>query len=325
MQREKIFIFGKILEDNIISTNLQFKTDGFCLPLREKTLVSNCLTSLGGGGANVAMGFKKLGFLPLVLGMVGKDESGEKARSILKNAGIRTDFIGASKLLTGKSIIILAKSKSHVALVYPGANQSIKAADIEINKIKSCRWWYVLSWGNNDAHIAKKIAEYKQKLGVHLAFNPGKIQLDNPNHISSLIKATDILFVNEKELETLLNKKIETSDYKKALVEVVGLGPKIVVLTLGSEGSMVYNGAHFYEAPIMTVKVADGLGAGDAYSSAFLAWFIKSGRIDEAIKAGTINSAYVVSKNGAQSGQLSKKELADLVKKEKIYVRISSV
>ena len=183
----------------------------------------------------------------------------------------------------------------------------------------------MFSWGNNDVKISRYLARTKQKFGIHLAFNPGRIQLENSKNISSLISATDILFLNEKELEMLLNKKLTPADYKEALIQAVGLGPKIVVLTLGKDGSMAYNGAHFYEAQVYPIRVADGLGAGDAYSSAFLAWFIRTGRIEEAIIAGTLNSAHVVSESGSTNGQLDIKDLAKLMRKEKVKVQVSQL
>jgi sugar/nucleoside kinase (ribokinase family) len=322
---EKIFILGKILEDNIVDTSLEMGDHNFCLPLREKTIVKNCLSEPGGGAVNGALSFKKLGFDSVVCGMAGKDLAAENARSKLRKLNIKTNLIGASAISTGRSIIVLAKSKAHVALVYSGANSKINRADFDAKKMKKCRWWFIFSWGNNSPKISRYLSQMKQKFGVHLAFNPGGIQLKKPKNISSLLSATDILFVNEKELEMLLGKELNQGDYKEALNKVVGFGPKIVVLTLGKNGSMVYNGAHFYEAPIHPIRVSDGLGAGDAYNSAFLAWFIRTGRIEEAIIAGTLNSAFVVSESGSTEGQLNIKELAKLMKKEKVKVQVSQI
>jgi len=322
---ETIFILGKILEDNIITTDLMMNDSNFCLPLREKTIVKNCTSNIGGGAVNSAFALKKLGYKSIICGLVGKDLAGQEARSLLKRSGIITSLIGASSLATGRSIVILAKDKTHIALVYPGANIKLKKDDLDIKKMKTCRWWFIFSWGNNDPKISHYLSKMKEKFEIHLAFNPGRIQLENPRNISGLLMQTDILFVNEKELEMLVSKKLAKENYKEALVKTVGLGPKIIVLTLGKNGSMVYNGAHFYEAPIYPIRVVDGLGAGDAYSSAFLAWFIRTGRIEEAIIAGTINSAYAVSKSGSTQGQLSIKELAKLMKKERVKVKVSQI
>ncbi|MDD3773777.1 MAG: carbohydrate kinase family protein [Patescibacteria group bacterium] len=311
---EKIFVLGKILQDVILDTDLEFTNNNFCFSAREKTLVSNFFTEPGGGAVNVGFSLKKLGFEPQVLGVVGKDSVGDYIRREFKKRGLETANIGASRVSSGNSIIILTKNKAHTALIYPGANAELKVDDFEWNKIKKCRWWYIMSWGNNDSKIVDSIIRHKEKLGNHLAFNPGKIQLNNLSLVKKILEITDILFVNEAELAAILNHKIN-QDHKKALAEVVGMGPKIVVLTLGAAGSLVYNGFKFYQAPIYPVSQSDALGAGDAYSSAFLAWFIKTGKIEDAIKAATFNSGSVVEGVGALSGQLAAKKIKEMINK----------
>lgn len=317
---EKIFVLGKILQDVILSTDLEFDDNHFSFWVREKTLVSDFFTEPGGGAVNVAFSLKKLGFEPQVAGVLGKDMVGDYIRREFRKRRIATSSIGASRKASGNSIIILAKNKAHTALVYPGANVELKENDFEWNKIKKCRWWYILSWGNNDAQIINSIIEHKEKWGNHLAFNPGKIQLNNLSLVKRILVITDILFVNEAELSAILNHKID-QDYKKALAEVVGMGPKIVVLTLGDNGSMVYNGFKFYQAPIYPVSKGDALGAGDAYSSAFLAWFIKTGKIKDAIKAATFNSGSVVEGVGALNGQLNTRQLKEIMEKTNLKIK----
>lgn len=169
--------------------------------------------------------------------------------------------------------------------------------------------------------MVELICQKKEKYGRHLAFNPGRIQLSERRRILPLLKVTDILIVNQKELSLLLGKRVAQKDLKEALKEAVGLGPKIVAVTLGKKGSLVYNGAYFFSAPVYPAKVLDSLGCGDAYSSAFLAWFIKTGKIEEAILAGTINSASVVSQEGTTAGLLTPKVIAERIKEKKIEVK----
>jgi ribokinase len=312
---EKIFVFGKILQDIILETNLELADSQFNFDFGEKTLVADLITEPGGGAANVTFALKKLGFDPLIVGILGKDTEGTKIRSLFKKRHIATTQIGASTVATGKSIIILGKNRSHTALIYPGANTQIKESDLNWNQIKKCRWWYLMSWGNANPKIVDAIVVHKEKLGNHLAFNPGEIQLEHLNLVKKILAVTDILFVNQAELEMILEHKLDLKNCGKALIKAVSLGPKIVVLTLGARGSMVYNGFKFYSTPIYPVATCDALGAGDGYSSAFLAWFIKTGDLREAMKAATFNSGSVVKGIGALSGQLNSKQIKAMIKK----------
>jgi fructoselysine 6-kinase len=50
----------------------------------------------------------------------------------------------------------------------------------------------------------------------------------------------------------------------------ISKGPSLVVVTLGSGGSIAYDGNMYYQPAIVT-EVVDTLGAGDAYIGTFLA------------------------------------------------------
>ncbi len=315
---ESILVLGKVLWDVILQTEVELTKDLFCFPFKEKTLVKTLLQEPGGGAVNVSLGLKKLGFQPLPVALVGKDFLGEEIRERLKQEEIITASVGSVSHNTGTSVIILGREGLHTALIYPGANRFLKAEDFDFSLAKQARWWYILSWGNTDPGVIETLIKKKTKWGKHLAFNPGKIQLANLPVIRPLLSHTDILIVNEQEVYTLLGAR---KPLEKAMRQVVGLGPKIVVVTLGKRGSAAYDGGYFYRAPVYPAKVVDSLGCGDAYSSAFLAWFIKTGKIEKAIMAGTINSASVVSHRGTTKGQLSEKEIEAKIKENKLKVR----
>jgi ribokinase len=58
----------------------------------------------------------------------------------------------------------------------------------------------------------------------------------------------------------------------------------------------------------------DRTGAGDAFTSTFVAAIIKGNSIEGALQWAPINSMSVVQKVGAQAGLLSEKELEDYLK-----------
>lgn len=92
-------------------------------------------------------------------------------------------------------------------------------------------------------------------------------------------------------------------------------GPKIVVVTDGNKGVQVYDGKYRYLMPPYAVSVASTLGAGDAFSSGFLAGFIKKNDLEYAIKAGSANAASVITTFGAKKGLLKAEEIDGFIKK----------
>jgi fructokinase len=58
------------------------------------------------------------------------------------------------------------------------------------------------------------------------------------------------------------------------------LGPALVVITRGSEGSTAYGPRATSSAPAILVEVKDTVGAGDAFTAGSLAWLYRSGRLE---------------------------------------------
>ena len=55
------------------------------------------------------------------------------------------------------------------------------------------------------------------------------------------------------------------SDYEKMAVKLLALGPKIVAVTMGAEGSLIASAGRMAHVPAFHVNVVDSTGAGDAF------------------------------------------------------------
>jgi sugar/nucleoside kinase (ribokinase family) len=79
----------------------------------------------------------------------------------------------------------------------------------------------------------------------------------------------------------------------------------MVVVTDGPKGSYVIDSEAIYQAGMYKdVKVVDRAGAGDAFSSGFVATIAKGGSVPDAITYGSANSTSVVQQIGAKAGIL---------------------
>lgn len=78
-------------------------------------------------------------------------------------------------------------------------------------------------------------------------------------------------------------------------------GPKVVVVKLGAEGSLVYDAgrAESSHVPAYPAQVRDTTGAGDAYCGGFLAGYLLTGDSVTAAQYGTVSASYVVEAIGA--------------------------
>lgn len=82
-----------------------------------------------------------------------------------------------------------------------------------------------------------------------------------------ILSSTDIIKVNEHEMEVVTG----LADPHEAAVRLHEWGVKEVIVTLGSEGSLIYVNDRFYEIPAYRpTEVVDATGCGDTYSAGYL-------------------------------------------------------
>ena len=82
-----------------------------------------------------------------------------------------------------------------------------------------------------------------------------------------ILAMTDFLKVNEHEMEAITG----LTDAREAARQLAEWGVKEVLVTLGSEGSIILAEGQFYEIPAYAPRrIADATGCGDTYSAGYL-------------------------------------------------------
>lgn len=82
-----------------------------------------------------------------------------------------------------------------------------------------------------------------------------------------IMECTDILKLNEHEMEVISNSK----NPRSVALKLAEYGIKEVIITLGSYGSLIYADHYFYEILAYKPKeVVDATGCGDTYSTGYL-------------------------------------------------------
>jgi sugar/nucleoside kinase (ribokinase family) len=83
-----------------------------------------------------------------------------------------------------------------------------------------------------------------------------------------ILQYVSILKANEFEMEILTG----SSDVKKSARILFDWGVREIVITLGSRGSVIYDGTRFYHVPAYNpvISVVDATGCGDTYMAGYL-------------------------------------------------------
>lgn len=262
---------------------------------------------MGGAPFNFAAHASKEGAVVYMASAVGDDELGTAA---LKNAdkyGVKKDFITVKEGKKTGTCLVLFDEKNQPSydivddVAYDYIKYNEKMADIEFDAV--CFGTMAIRHQHNKDSIKEILTKTKHK-EVLTDINIRKPFSSKESVLFSLESAT-ILKVSDEELPTVLDYAFENNepDYKKAarLISEKYKNIKLIIVTLGSKGSYVYDvkNEKEYSTGCPEVKVISTVGAGDSFSAAFLTSYLKGKTITECLERATEISTYVVMHEGA--------------------------
>ena len=103
---------------------------------------------------------------------------------------------------------------------------------------------------------------------------------------------------------------------QRAAKAIHDMGPRNVIITLGSDGSLVYDGKMFMRVEALKVEAVDTTAAGDTYNGV-LASVIAEGRsLIEAVREANIAGAISVTRMGAQPAAPTRNEIEEMKKRK---------
>jgi sugar/nucleoside kinase (ribokinase family) len=202
-----------------------------------KIIPEDSLFTYGGGGANTAISFAKLGLKTATVLNIGAEGTGSLIVKDLDLAGVNTEFISRDrKNHTAMSIIVSLKSKDHAMFLYRGANDFLSVQDWRPLKTK---WFYLSSLTGESTDVIPELFSYARAHGIKVAWNPGSEQLEKGfSELENYLEETDILILNLDEAKQLAFSR-EGNPKVKAVEEILGdlyeMTGKLVVVTDGGK------------------------------------------------------------------------------------------
>lgn len=295
------------LQDAWIETDNPEKNKELCMKFGDKLPYKKVdVVAAVGNSPNAAVSAHRLGLKTALLTDVGDDFFGNEQIQTLKSNGIDTQFVTQHKGLASNYHYVLRFGPERTILVkhtdFPYKFPKIEPAP---------RFIYLSSLGENSLPYHGEIARYlKEHPETKLAFQPGTFQMKlGKDTLKDLYELSYLFFCNKEEAQKILVTK--ESDIKNLLKMMRDIGPKIVIITDGPNGSYVYDGQEYWFIPMYPdpAPPVDRTGAGDSFSSTFTSAIALGKKIPEALSWGPINSMSVVQHVGAQKGLLHKDKL----------------
>jgi 2-dehydro-3-deoxygluconokinase len=260
-----------------------------------------------GNAANAAVAAARLGLSSGFVSNVGKDRYGEDILAMFAREGVDTKYIAINDGVPTNHHYVLWYGAERTILIRHEVYPCIIPEGFEAPK-----WIYLSSIGKHAGEVFYN--ELASWLDAHketkLAFQPGTFQMDmGKEKLARLYALTELVACNKEEAERIL--EIGETDIKVLLEKMHSLGPKIVLITDGTNGAYASDGEKMYKVPMYPdpKPAFDRTGAGDAMTSSVVAAFALGKTLSEALLWGPINSMSVVQEIGAQKGLLMREQL----------------
>ena len=259
-----------------------------------------------GNAANAAVAAKRIGLSSALIARVGEDENGRNCRETLKGNGVSDEYLETQPGLP---------TNYHYVLMF-GAERTILVKQTKFtysmpNFEQPPKYLYLTSLGESAKEFHHDIARY---VAAHpetkLVFQPGTFQIKlGKDELKDVYAVTEIFFCNKEEAQTILGST--ESDVKKLMEALRALGPKIVVVTDGPNGSNILDASGAWHVPMYPdpAPPVSRTGAGDATASSTVAFIELGMEPREALLRGIVNAASVVQGVGAQTKLLTKDEI----------------
>lgn len=295
------------IHDASVECDINHEECKICLRYGDKIPVDSLARGVAGNAANVASASAKLGLKTAIYTNLGADSEGELIKRTLEQTGVFGDYIVVDKKISSNSSVIISFQGERTALVYH------QPWYYHLPKLAKSSWVYFTSISDSfiNSNIVDEVAHYIDSSGAKLAFSPGTFQIRaNIKRYPKTLERCEILACNVEEAKKILEIDIsERVNVHDLLSKLHLLGPKIILITDGEEGSYVSDGSKVLKAGIFPSIIVEKTGVGDAYCAAFISALFYGETIEEAMVWGTINASHVLQHMGPETGQMKKEDL----------------
>jgi ribokinase len=275
----------------------------------------------GGKGGNQAVAAARLGAQVAIVGCVGEDDAGRRARQDLTDAGVDCSWLAGVAAPTGTASILVDRRGENMIAVAPGANAELGARAAQAAVAAAARPRDVVL-ASLEVPLTAVAAAARAAVGAGALFvlNPAPAQPLPP----SLVFRCTALTPNEHELGLLPPARMRRggsgsgtdrggrgTDRDDAVAWLLAAGAGAVVVTLGARGARLHRpGLPPHHQPALPASAVDTTGAGDAFTAALAVALAEHAGIEDAVRMAATAGAIATESPGARGGLPTRADLA---------------
>ena len=259
----------------------------------------------GGPASTALVTLSRLGIQTSFLGSISDDHFGSEIVKGLKEEKVDSTFL---KITPGHT-----SQFAFIAITQAGANRTIfwhrgsvphlRAADVDLTPFSKAK---ILHFDGLMIEACLEAARQATKRGLSVVMDAGTMR-DGSRELVSLV---DVLIASEGFAEPLVGRGASP---EKALAALRQLGPKEVVITRGSKGTVGLSGEELLFQKAFSIDSVDTTGAGDVYHGAYIYGLLQGWNMPECMRFASATAALKCREIGARKGIPRLEEIKELL------------
>ncbi|TWU54397.1 Bifunctional protein HldE [Rubripirellula tenax] len=262
---------------------------------------------LGGAPMNVAWNLQGLGLPPVFLSAIGNDDDGKQIRDSMFSWGMDTRGLQQNDRPTGRVAVTIVDGQPQYEIVENVAFDFISRPDFQVNPSE----FSILAYGSlacRSHQSRETITDLIRQSSLRRFVD---INIRDPffdaKWLSTLIGDATWVKLSEDELSRLVDEPCqhESQIYEASNTLRKRFGINTVLVTCGSKGAYGIGPDGQTHAPVQPLeKIADTVGAGDAFASATIAGLVHSRPLAEILPNAVKFASRVCGLTGATTSDI---------------------
>ncbi|MCG3736886.1 ribokinase [Vibrio cincinnatiensis] len=286
----KVCVFGSFNVD-IVAKVARFPKNGETLVAKETTL------GPGGKGANQALAAHSAGARVHFATKVGKDHFNQFAKKHLDSSGMESFSIyETDETTTGSAVIYVNEVGENFIAICPGANQWVTNEEVAELIPYLTESNVLLVQMENNFEAIEGVIKLAKGLNVKVILNPAPYSPD----VDRFIPYVYLLTPNETEASQISGVEVTDVESAKQAAQIIHQkGAQSVIITMGKQGALLFEGSQFFHIPSYNAVAVDTTGAGDAFNGALAASLAKGQNMTQSALYASAFASLAVEREGA--------------------------
>lgn len=313
-QKARVAVVGSINMDIVVRCEELPQPGQTILALESKEIC-------GGKGANQAVAAAKAGGHVRMIGRVGDDAFAIRLLNNLNQYSVETSAIHcSSQISSGVAIVAVERSGQNSIMVVAGANGRLGPDDVNQHSQMIRESDVLLLQLEIPLDSVVESIRIAKSGKTRVILDPAPVPRNWPalirqiHEIVDIPNPIDLICPNETEAAELTGLSVDNLvEAERAARTLHAQGISNVIVTLASQGSLLFDGQATHHIPPFPITAVDTTAAGDSFAGALGVRWSETNCLTEAIRFANAAGAIAATRPGAQCSLPSREEIEEML------------